>query len=220
MATASVAKVYAVDELGVRITTTKKPWLLITARGRVNSTGWREAQLVAYTYLTAPADGVQEFDFVALRPDPGNAQLPVLTPVSTELELPDVDIKNYWGSKMPLRGIRVHAVSNRKEVDILGRSEAMAASAEPMSRSKAIYVCPIPDADVISFEADIKPLFRPMDVNVMQAVAGFNLHKLEDVRAKADKILDRLRTNMPCDGLWPAEDVARFEAWIKGGMAA
>ncbi|CCE98518.1 hypothetical protein SFHH103_04027 (plasmid) [Sinorhizobium fredii HH103] len=215
-----MAKVYAADELSLRITTTKAPWLLIAARGRVSSTGWHEAQLVAYMYLTPPADGVQEFDFIARKPDAGNVQLPVLSPISTELELPNVDVENYWGSSVPLRGIRVYAVSNRKEVDVLGRLEARAASAAPMPRSTATYVTPTPDVDVISFEEDIKTLFRPRDVNVMQAMAGFNLHQLEDVRARADKILDRLRTNMPCDGLWPAEDVAKFQAWIKGGMAA
>jgi len=73
---------------------------------------------------------------------------------------------------------------------------------------------------VPSFEEDIKPLFRPRDVNAMQAVAGFNLHKYEDVRVNAGGILERLRLNMPCDGLWPEEDVKKFEAWKNGGMPA
>ena len=74
--------------------------------------------------------------------------------------------------------------------------------------------------EVPSFEEDIKPLFRPRDVIVMEALKGFNLHKYEDVKANADRILVKLGIDMPCDGLWPPEDIAKFKAWKDGGMPA
>jgi hypothetical protein len=75
-------------------------------------------------------------------------------------------------------------------------------------------------AAVPSFELDIKPLFRPRDINVMRSVAGLDLGLYEDVKANADRIYERLQVNMPCDGLWPAENLAKFKSWKDGGMPA
>ncbi|MFM9965430.1 MAG: ferritin-like domain-containing protein [Planctomycetaceae bacterium] len=70
----------------------------------------------------------------------------------------------------------------------------------------------------LSFERDIKSLFRPQDVQVMKNIAHFDLSKFEDVAARADDIHARVADgSMPCDGAWPAEQVAKFKLWIDQG---
>lgn len=220
MATTEIGKVFAVDEVLVCITRTEPPWLVIHAIGRVVTTGWSNGQLSRHIHITPPADGVQGFEFNAQMPAPDQPVLNVLTPISAHAEFPNVDLANYWGKGAPLKGIRVHAVSNVKTIDVLSRKDALAVSAKMSPQATASYVGETMRDAVLSFEEDIKPLFRPRDVNVMQAEAGFNLHKYEDVKAKAGKILERLRLDMPCDGLWPEEDVKKFEAWKDDGMPA
>jgi hypothetical protein len=70
----------------------------------------------------------------------------------------------------------------------------------------------------VTFERDIRPLFRERDVNSMSF--AFDLSSYDDVRANAEGIHGRLANGtMPCDGAWPPQDVARFQAWIDGGFA-
>ncbi|MER5910742.1 hypothetical protein ABT124_09620 [Streptomyces sp. NPDC001982] len=67
-----------------------------------------------------------------------------------------------------------------------------------------------------SFERDIRPLFRPKDIESMSA--AFDLSSCQDVRANADKIYQALSEGeMPCDGAWPAEQVQGFHAWMEAG---
>lgn len=74
-------------------------------------------------------------------------------------------------------------------------------------------------AEELSFEQDIKPLFRPEDQESM--AWAFDLSSYDEVREHATAILDRLREgSMPCDGEWPEEHVQRFERWIESGMSA
>ena len=49
----------------------------------------------------------------------------------------------------------------------------------------------------------------------MKAAAGFDLHNYDDVAERADDILERLKIDMPCDGLWSPADIALFAAWIE-----
>jgi hypothetical protein len=68
------------------------------------------------------------------------------------------------------------------------------------------------------FERDIRPLFRPRDVDSMSF--AFNLASYDDVRANAELIYGRLASGtMPCDAPWPAEQVERFRAWIDAGSS-
>lgn len=72
----------------------------------------------------------------------------------------------------------------------------------------------------LSFAQDIRPFFRETDVEEMIDVAGFDLSRYEDVRDRAQDIYERLDDgSMPCDGAWPADQVARFKQWMDGGMA-
>lgn len=70
----------------------------------------------------------------------------------------------------------------------------------------------------ISFERDIRPLFRERDRESMRF--AFDLWSYDDVRRAADRILDRLEEGtMPCDGEWPDDQVERFRSWVAAGMA-
>jgi hypothetical protein len=72
---------------------------------------------------------------------------------------------------------------------------------------------------VPSFAADIRPLFRPRDVDSM--TFAFDLSSYEAVRANAEAIYDRLADgSMPCDGAWPAQQVELFRSWIDDGAPA
>lgn len=76
-----------------------------------------------------------------------------------------------------------------------------------------------PPGGPLGFESDIKALFRDTpDRSSMLAIAGFDLHRYEDVRDNADAIAARLADgSMPCDGPWPPERVATFRTWIEDG---
>jgi hypothetical protein len=71
----------------------------------------------------------------------------------------------------------------------------------------------------MSFETDIKPLFRERDRGSMQS--HFDLWSYDDVNTHADAILAVLQAGtMPCDGAWPDADVELFERWIADGKPA
>jgi Ferritin-like len=70
--------------------------------------------------------------------------------------------------------------------------------------------------DQVTYEQDIRPLFRDRDIQSMSF--AFDLSSYEDVRANAEAIYEKLAAgSMPCDGRWPAEDVERFRTWIDNG---
>jgi hypothetical protein len=73
--------------------------------------------------------------------------------------------------------------------------------------------------DKLSFERDIKPLFRTKDRDSMQA--AFDLFDYADVVEHADAIVGALRAGqMPCDGAWPESQVEKLQQWIEEGMPA
>jgi hypothetical protein len=77
----------------------------------------------------------------------------------------------------------------------------------------------LPADEPLSFDADIKPLFRERDRGSMRF--AFDLWDHSDVSAHADAILDRLRNGtMPCDGAWPPERVDVFARWVDTGTPA
>lgn len=80
-------------------------------------------------------------------------------------------------------------------------------------------VPPVPPNPILSFEADIKGLFRAVeDRETMMAISGFDLHEFGDVRDNADRILARIEDGtMPCDGNWPLGKIDKFRKWITDG---
>lgn len=73
---------------------------------------------------------------------------------------------------------------------------------------------------VVSFAADIRPLFRDSpDIDSMKEY-GLDLSSYEVVRAKSGSIYASLEDgSMPCDGPWPEPQVKLFKRWMDEGMA-
>jgi hypothetical protein len=68
----------------------------------------------------------------------------------------------------------------------------------------------------MSFEQDVKPLFRERDRTSMRF--AFDLWAYDDVSQHADAILGAVKTgSMPCDGAWTPEQVEIVERWIAAG---
>ena len=75
------------------------------------------------------------------------------------------------------------------------------------------------EGDQVSFERDIKPLFRAKDRDSM--LKAFDLFKYDDVVKHAPAILGALRSGrMPCDGAWPAAQVDKVQQWVDAGLPA
>jgi hypothetical protein len=71
---------------------------------------------------------------------------------------------------------------------------------------------------MLSFARDIRPLFRDDDVKEMKY--AFDLSRHEDVKANAEGIYERVADgSMPCDGAWPADQIALFRRWVDEGSA-
>ena len=74
------------------------------------------------------------------------------------------------------------------------------------------------EAERLSFEENVKPLFRERDRSTMLSFAKFDLWNRDDVAEHADAILGRLEDgSMPCDQAWPDDRVALFRRWIDAG---
>jgi hypothetical protein len=70
----------------------------------------------------------------------------------------------------------------------------------------------------VSFDKDIKPLFRELDRESMQS--HFDLWSYDDVSRHAEAILGRVAAgSMPCDGRWPDAQVAIFRRWVESSKA-
>jgi len=68
----------------------------------------------------------------------------------------------------------------------------------------------------ISFEQDVKPLFRERDRQAMKW--AFDLWSRDDVARNSDAILERLRDGtMPCDRAWADDQIDVFQSWIAAG---
>ena len=68
----------------------------------------------------------------------------------------------------------------------------------------------------LSFETNVKPLFRERDRVSM--LSAFDLWSHDDVSRHAEAILARLRDGtMPCDGAWPQAQVDLLQRWAESG---
>jgi hypothetical protein len=68
----------------------------------------------------------------------------------------------------------------------------------------------------MSFETDIKPLFREQDRTAM--LGRFDLWKYEDVKKHSFAIVAAVSAGtMPCDGRWAPEHVATLQQWVDAG---
>ena len=71
----------------------------------------------------------------------------------------------------------------------------------------------------LSFERDIRPLFRERDRESM--MFAFDLWSYDDVSEHAEDIIDRVEDgSMPCDSPWPADQLDLFRRWVDAGTPA
>jgi hypothetical protein len=77
----------------------------------------------------------------------------------------------------------------------------------------------VTDSAGLSFDRDIRPLFREVD---REAMAGaFDLWDHGDVSANAAAILEAVEGGgMPCDEAWPPERVELLRRWVAEGLPA
>ena len=98
-----MSSIQKVSGVSLSILRTSPPTLHIAANGVVPSSGWTNGRLEPRIYVTFPADGYQEFDFVA---DPPTAVvLWVQTPIAAEASIQD--FPKEW------KGVRVHSATNK-----------------------------------------------------------------------------------------------------------
>lgn len=63
------AKIYSVQSACFEINKINPPELFVRAEGQATSSGWSNARLAPWTYITPPEDGIQDFDFIATPPN-------------------------------------------------------------------------------------------------------------------------------------------------------
>lgn len=108
--------VYAVDMVEVNVAESNPPQYAIRACGRVTTSGWGPAWLRPLPTKKPPKDGVYDFEFVAIPPNPQDPVLQVITPIATPTQLWQPDDGG------EVKGIRVIAASNKKTVKVGGGS--------------------------------------------------------------------------------------------------
>jgi hypothetical protein len=71
----------------------------------------------------------------------------------------------------------------------------------------------------VSFETDIRTLFREFDREEMEWALDLWSHA--DVKENAAGILERVEDGtMPCDTPWTEDRIAIFRAWVESGCPA
>jgi hypothetical protein len=91
--------------------------VFVFATDKTRTSGWKNPSLDPVMYITPPADGIQEFNFRAT--PPSGISLQVLTPIAAEYTWPNPP---KW-----LRGVRVNAEINKKQVPIIRMSASLQA---------------------------------------------------------------------------------------------
>jgi hypothetical protein len=97
-----VQKILAITDIELTVLRSFPPQIRIVASGTVTSSGWTNPQLVPYTYIQDPPDGIYDFDFIAEAPEEIATQ--VITPITTI----------YRDRTFPqgMKGVRVHSSTN------------------------------------------------------------------------------------------------------------
>jgi hypothetical protein len=93
-------------------------------------------------------------------------------------------------------------VVDMPDVEFPGISSATPTLAKPNNDRRTQLTTLPPNDAPLTFQDDIKPLFRERDRSSM--LFAFDLWSYDDVSRHSDAIVRRLRSGtMPCDGAWP-----------------
>lgn len=99
------AMVWRIENVDVDLDRTLPAQIVARVRAETTTSGWLNPEFVPLTYNEPPRDGIYEFVLTAERP--GGVLLQAITPMYAEL---------VWRNPPPgVRGVRIHAVENRKE---------------------------------------------------------------------------------------------------------
>lgn len=95
---------------GVSISILEKqpPILVVQAAGNVPTGGWSHPKLVRVVYVTEPADGIQDYEFMAT--PPSGMAIDVITPVQAS---DSWDNPPKW-----VKGVRVRSATNSVEEEV------------------------------------------------------------------------------------------------------
>lgn len=74
------------------------------------------------------------------------------------------------------------------------------------------------EGSALSFERDIRPLFRAKDCNAMRR--AFDVFEYDDVVRHADAIATSQKRKNALRRTWPASQVDTFQRWIDSGKPA
>ena len=107
-------QIMSVAKVDLALLKCNPPRLVINATGFVTTSGWTKGRLEPWFYIRFPADGIQDFDFVADPPE--GITLMVISPITAK----PVEWDNPPDA---LKGVRVHAQSNQVEA-LLDRSNS------------------------------------------------------------------------------------------------
>lgn len=107
----SYSKVHSIQAATFFINKKNPPEISIHAKGEVPTTGWTNAQLIPFMYITPPNDGIQEFDFTANSPE--GVVFEVFSPI----------VANYYFEKPNwMRGFKIYTSSNNSKVMLNSQS--------------------------------------------------------------------------------------------------
>lgn len=121
--------VSGVDNIEVVIERDGRISLLIRACGYTRRRLWKETALVRRAGAEAPQDGMVELDFLLepaedeAPPEPANAcEIDAANgaDIDAEIALDIRDLENFWGERLPLAGVRVHAACGSHAVLLMG----------------------------------------------------------------------------------------------------
>ena len=104
--TTQQTKIYDITDVQLRFLESNPPKLGIKASGNVTTGGWTNPVLIPYIYIVPPKDGMYEFDFCANRPTGIVTQ--AITPIAASTIMEEIP--------KDLKGVRIHASSNLKEI--------------------------------------------------------------------------------------------------------
>lgn len=95
-------KVFEVTDVQLSILESNPRQIEVIASGNASTPGWKDAHLSPVHYVMPPADGIQDFSFLATPPE--DIVPDVVTPISAKYR---IEQEPEW-----LKGVRIHAATN------------------------------------------------------------------------------------------------------------
>ena len=108
-----MSKIYKINSAQIHLVKSRPESLIICVIGSVGSSGWENPELSPWVYVSPPADGIYNFDFVATPPTAPS--LTVVLPIATAGVFPEPPAN--------MKGVRIHSSSNAIEIMLDANSD-------------------------------------------------------------------------------------------------